>query len=63
MKGKLSERDLEPPPSKRSTPRWLKQAHWCRFNLVRKRKFLNRDSPRGVWEITDLGRNYLKGLR
>ena len=60
MKGKLSERDLEPPPSKLSTPRWLKQANWCRFNLVRKHRFLKPDSPRGVWEITDLGRNYLK---
>ena len=60
MKGKLSERDLEPPPSKLSTPRWLKQANWCRFDLVRKHRFLKPDSPRGVWEITDLGRNYLK---
>ena len=60
MKGKLSERDLEPPQSKLSTPRWLKQANWCRFNLVRKHRFLKPDSPRGVWEITDLGRNYLK---
>ena len=60
MKGKLSERDLEPPPSKRSTPRWLKRANWCRFDLLRKHRFLKPDSPRGVWEITDLGRNYLK---
>ena len=60
MKGKLSERDLEPPPSKRSDPRWLKKANWCRLDLVRKHEFLKPDSPRGVWEITDLGRNYLK---
>ena len=63
MKGKLNERDLESPPSEPSTPRWLKNAHWCRFSLVRKHKFLNPDSPRGVWEITDSGRNYLKGLK
>ncbi len=63
MKGRLSDSDLDTQPSNPSMPRWLKCAQWCRFNLVRKRKFLNRDSPRGVWEITDLGRNYLKGLR
>ena len=63
MKGKLNERDLESPPSERSTPRWRKSAYWCRFNLVRKHKFLNPDSPRGVREITDSGRNYLKGLK
>ena len=63
MKGKLNERDLESPPSEPSTPRWRKRAYWCRFNLVQKHKFLNPNSPRGVWEITDSGRNYLKSLK
>ena len=63
MRGKLTKHDLEPTRSAPSTPGWLKQAHWCRFNLVRKDKFLNPDSPRGVWEITDKGRDYLKDLQ
>ena len=62
MKDRLSERDLALSSAERSSPRWRKQAAWCRFNLVRKYKFLNSDSPRGVWEINNKGRNYLRDL-
>ena len=60
MKSRLNERDLNSTSSDRSTPRWRRQAQWCRFNLVRKYQFLNPESPRGVWEITEKGRNYLR---
>ena len=38
---------------------WKNRAHAMRSELVRK-GFLKDDSPRGTWEITDAGREYLR---
>jgi restriction system protein len=40
-------------------PRWHKKANWCRYHLVRQ-GLLKADSPRGIWEISDLGRAWLR---
>ena len=59
MKDKLTKQDLGYTPTS-SQPRWRQRAHFCRQNLVQKHRFLGSDSLSGVWEITELGRNYLK---
>ncbi|MGQ9584127.1 MAG: winged helix-turn-helix domain-containing protein [Anaerolineae bacterium] len=41
------------------TVRWRTTAMWCRWNMVR-RGLLVSGSPRGVWEITEKGRQYLR---
>lgn len=55
MDSKLKEKDLE----KVSTGalRWKNHAMWERLNLV-DLGYLKRDSPRGIWEITDTGKEY-----
>ena len=62
MEAKFTEYDCQAKPSDPSVPRWLNQARWCRHNLVHKHGFLNDNSPRGIWEITDVGRRYLEEL-
>ena len=61
MEQELNEYDLEPLPST-NQPRWRNTVQWCRLDLVRE-GYLSPDSPRGVWEITDKGREYLKKLQ
>jgi len=39
--------------------RWRKTAMWCRQTLV-EQGLLARDSPRGIWEITEKGRRWLE---
>ena len=39
--------------------RWKNTAQWARNELVTE-GYLSKDSPRGVWEITEKGREYLK---
>jgi hypothetical protein len=39
--------------------RWKHIAHQARHDLVHEKGFLSPLSPRGVWEITEAGRNYL----
>ncbi len=62
MKSELTEQDLGYSPSERR-PRWRVRAGFCRQSLVDKHRFLRSDSPHGVWEITQLGRRYLEGLK
>jgi len=38
--------------------RWRNRVAWQRFNMVRE-GLISRDSPRGVWEITETGRKWL----
>jgi hypothetical protein len=38
--------------------RWKNRVAWQRLNMV-KRGFLRADSPRGIWEITEGGRNWV----
>lgn len=40
------------------TPRWSKQAGWAEIGL-RQRGLTSRDTPHGVWRITEAGRAYL----
>jgi restriction system protein len=41
------------------TPRWRNTAQWAR-NSLREEGLIRDDSPRGIWEITDKGRQWLK---
>jgi restriction endonuclease Mrr len=56
---RLTEADCEPLESDPLMTRWYKSANWARFEMVRQ-GLLKRDSPRGVWEITEAGRAYLR---
>jgi len=59
MKTILKPVDLEPLPSDpKKNPRWKNTAMWERFNMVRD-GLLRGDSPRGIWAITERGREYL----
>jgi restriction system protein len=58
MKPRLKPVDLKPVPSSADTPRWRNTAQWERQDMVDE-GLLRRDSPRGVWAITETGRKYL----
>jgi hypothetical protein len=50
--------DMEPRST--GTPvRWMHTAHRARHDLVHEKGFLSASSPRGIWEITEAGRNYI----
>jgi hypothetical protein len=59
MKNILNSYDRQPLPSYPNTVRWRNTAQWCRNALVQE-GLLKADSPRGVWEISDRGREALK---
>ena len=59
MKGQLSEADYQPLPSTPGTSRWYNTGQWSRNTMVNE-GLLGSDSPRGTWEITATGREYLK---
>lgn len=59
MHGILRDVDYEPLVSDPEMPRWRNAGQWARNTLV-KDGLLSGDSPRGIWEITDAGREYLK---
>lgn len=59
MKPQLKKVDFEPLASGPDNPRWRNAAQWARNSMVNQ-GFLKRDSPRGVWEITEVGRQWLK---
>lgn len=61
MKDRLTEDDLQPLPSGRVL-RWHNTAQWARLDLVRD-GLLRRDSPQGIWEISEAGRLYLQEIR
>ena len=58
MRGELKEVDFEPLASEPEMPRWRNAAQWARNSMV-KEGLLKSDSPRGIWEISDVGRRYL----
>jgi len=39
--------------------RWRNTAQWCRHTMVQE-GLLKRDSPHGIWEITEKGRQALE---
>lgn len=59
MKGILRDMDFEPLASDPHNPRWRNAAQWARNSMVNE-GLLKSGSPRGVWEITEKGREYLK---
>jgi len=61
LEGKLREVDRELLPSGRSI-RWHNTAQWARLRMV-KAGLLASDSPHGVWEITEKGREWLRRNR
>lgn len=63
MRHRLNAYDYEPTPSKEKVPRWRESAEWCRNAMVRKHGYLRSGSPRGIWEITDLGLAHLRELQ
>jgi hypothetical protein len=59
MGEQLNTYDYQPLPSNRNTVRWKTSVHRERYNLVQE-GLLAEDSPRGVWEISEAGREALK---
>ncbi len=58
MKPILKEVEFTPLPSQPEQERWRNPAHWSRHRLVRE-GLLKDDSPRGLWEVSDQGREWL----
>ena len=58
MKDKLNKYDHQLLPST-NTIRWKNTAQWCRNTMVQE-GLLKSDSPRGIWEISEKGIEYLK---
>ena len=59
MKSILKEVDYDPLVSNPDNPRWRNAAQWARNTMVRE-GLLKADSPRGVWEISEKGRQLLR---
>ena len=58
MKDKLNGYDYQILSSS-NTIRWRNTAQWCRNTMVQE-GLLNSHSPKGIWEITEKGIDYLK---
>jgi hypothetical protein len=61
VKSRLKPKDLEKVPSGQDL-RWRNAAMWMRYKL-KQQGYIKPDSPKGIWEITDAGREYLKQLQ
>jgi hypothetical protein len=59
MKSVLKPVDYAPLASGPDNPRWRNAAQWARNSMIRD-GLLKADSPRGVWEISDKGRQTLR---
>jgi alkyl hydroperoxide reductase subunit AhpF len=59
MKGVLNDYDYQPLPSTPRHVRWKNAAQWERVTMV-KDGLLKKDSPYGIWEITEAGRKWLE---
>jgi len=59
MADQLNIYDYQPLPSDPDSVRWKNTVHWDRYNMVQDGLLLD-NSPRGVWEITNAGRQALK---
>lgn len=59
MKAILNDYDRQPLPSHPHEVRWRNTAQWCRNSMVQE-GLLKADSPRGIWEISDKGKEALK---
>jgi restriction endonuclease Mrr len=56
MKDILKEYDYKPLPSTPKEERWKNTTRWARNIMVK--KGLLKDFPRGIWEITERGREF-----
>ena len=61
MKPVLKDVDYDPLASSPDMPRWRNAAQWARNSMV-KEGLLKADSPRGVWEISDKGRDAMERM-
>jgi len=59
MKPVLKDVDYQPLASNPDNLRWRNAAQWARNNMVNE-GLLKTDSPRGMWEMTDAGRERLR---
>ncbi len=57
MKGVLNSYDYKPLPSNPKQKRWENTAKWARYTMVNE-GLLAKDSPWGIWEITDKGKKF-----
>jgi restriction system protein len=57
MKNILNSYDYEPLPSDPKLIRWRNTAQWTRNTMVNE-GLLAKDSPWGIWEITEKGRKF-----
>lgn len=62
MQDKLNEFDWQPLPSDPRSVRWRRNVHWCRSGLAQE-GLIRSDAPRGIWGITDRGREELARLQ
>ena len=62
MRPRLNEYDYAPINSNPNEPRWRNTAQWCRNIMAHRSGYLRADSPQGVWEISERGREYLRQL-
>lgn len=62
MADRLNIYDYQPLPSDPNSVRWKTAAHWARHGMVQE-GLLKADSPRGIWELSDAGREALKRAR
>jgi hypothetical protein len=60
MKPILKPKDYEPHESDSGQIRWRNSAQWARNTMVNEDGRMKKNSPRGVWEISDKGRKWLK---
>lgn len=58
MKGSLKSVDYQPLASDPATTRWRNGAQWARLTLVQQ-GFMKSDSPRGIWEISEKGSEFV----
>lgn len=61
VKSHLKPKDLEKVSSGQDV-RWRNAVMWMRYKL-KQQGYISADSPKGIWEITDAGREYLKRLQ
>jgi restriction system protein len=60
MKPVLKPKDYEPHASDGKQIRWRNTAQWARNLMVNEDGRMKKKSPRGIWEISDAGRAWLK---
>lgn len=59
MQGNLKDVDFESLPSNSTVKRWENSAQWARNSMVHD-GLLKKDSPHGIWEITEAGRRKIR---